>query len=200
MQRAIWEQRYGEREYAYGKAPNDFLKERLELLEPGVLLLPMEGEGRNAVFAARIGWEVRAFDLSEAGRQKAGRLAEAHGVAVRYDVCDLYDYPFPVSACDAVGLVFAHLPPEARRLLHQRSAAALKPGGHIILEAFSPRQIHRQSGGPRQPEWLYDAESIAGDFQDLETLLLREEQIVLDEGPCHQGVAEVIRYVGRRIP
>ena len=77
----FWDERYGDDEYAYGTKPNTWFAEQLARMAQGRLLLPAEGEGRNAVYAAKLGWEVTAFDISAAGRDKAMRLAEKHGAA-----------------------------------------------------------------------------------------------------------------------
>jgi hypothetical protein len=71
-----WNERYSASEYIYGTGPNTWLVEKLAGLQPGKILFPAEGEGRNAVHAARLGWNVAAFDQSEAGRKKALKLAE----------------------------------------------------------------------------------------------------------------------------
>jgi hypothetical protein len=72
---STWNERYGADEYVYGKEPNGFLKEFIDNHPPGKILLPAEGEGRNAVYAASKGWEVTAFDFSEEGKKKALKLA-----------------------------------------------------------------------------------------------------------------------------
>jgi len=91
----FWDERYSQPEYAYGREPNVFFREQIEPLQPGRLLMPAEGEGRNGVYAARKGWVVDAFDISEKGREKALRLAEEMGVAIHYQVGIWIVYPFP---------------------------------------------------------------------------------------------------------
>ena len=134
----MWEERYAADEYAYGEEPNAFFKACLDRLPaPGRLLLPGEGEGRNAVYAARQGWKVDAFDFSAAGRDKALRLAERHGVHIEYEVADYKTAHIEPGAYDAVALIFTHKHDSIRRAVHRRLASALKPGGHLFLEAYS---------------------------------------------------------------
>lgn len=194
----FWNERYGKGEFIYGKKPNAFFAEQIALLQPGKLLLPAEGEGRNAVYAAGLGWEVTAFDFSEAGKQKAEKLADETGVSIRYHIAQAADFQTEAESYDAVALVYAHFPPEVRNTLHQQLVKWLKPGGRLILEAFHPRQMERNSGGPKNPEMLYDKEMISDDFAALKKVLLEEKNIQLSEGKHHEGAAEVVRYVGEK--
>ena len=191
----FWNQRYRETAYAYGTRPNDFLAQELGRLSPGRLLLPAEGEGRNAVYAAEAGWAVTALDYSEAGRDKALALAAERGVTIQYSLADLATLALEPESFDAAGLVFAHLPPPVRAHLHAQVAAALRPGGWLILEAFGPGQIGRSSGGPQQLPLLYDLDTLRADFAGLSWV--RGETCIrhLDEGPYHQGEAAVVQVL-----
>jgi SAM-dependent methyltransferase len=191
-----WDQRYSSDIYAYGKEANAFFSTQLEHIEPGVILLPGEGEGRNAVYAAGLGWKVNAFDQSGVGQSKALALASEFKVEISYRVCSMADFHFSRSFYDVVGLFFFHTDPESRRYLHQEVIRTLKPGGKLILEAFHKEQIRNNTGGPRSPEMLFDEGMLASDFISLETQMLEKKKIILDEGPFHQGAAEIIRYIG----
>jgi hypothetical protein len=72
----------------------------------------------------------------------------------------------------------------------------LKPGGRIILEAFNPDQLQNTSGGPKELSMLYTADMLKADFEGLSTDILATLQIDLNEGKYHDGIADVIRYVG----
>jgi len=194
----FWEARYGADSYAYGTEPNLFFRQQLQKLKPGRLLLPAEGEGRNAVFAAGLGWEVDAFDHSAAGRQKALELAAQKGVSIRYELATVSDFFFPEREYAAVGLIFAHLPAAERKELHKKSFSALRSGGRILLEAFSVEQLGNKSGGPKSPAMLMREGDIHHDFPEAEVLFLAAEKIELNEGPFHQGEASVIRFVGQK--
>jgi SAM-dependent methyltransferase len=199
MTGTFWDQRFAERGYAYGEEPNVFLSGQLSELDPGALLLPAEGEGRNAVWSAVRGWRVHAFDTSTVGRDKALATARRHSVEIVYelrsvaeDLSDLED------RFDAAGLVFMHLPPEIRRQAHRAVARCLRPGGRLILEAFSKEQLERGTGGPREASLLYEVADLEHDFEDLEILSLKRCDVELAEGKYHRGESSVLRLLATR--
>lgn len=202
--KSFWEERYSLDEYVYGTAPNKFFEAQLQNIRPpGRLLLPAEGEGRNAVFAARLGWQVTAFDQSAAAQAKAQRLAQSHGVNIDYRVLDLAHLDFDEASFDLIALIFVHLSPEVRREYHRALINLVTPGGLFLLEAFSKgHRVHQQrnayAGGPPDEMRLADQESIREDFIQLECLELSMHEVVLQEGRFHDGPASVIRYVGRK--
>ena len=199
----FWNERYRQNEFAYGEEPNGFLKEQVAKLQPGSILFPAEGEGRNAVYAAQSGWQVSAFDISEEGKKKAERLAAKKGVTIDYQVGDLSVLNYAGEQFDAVALVFAHFPPEIRTAYHTRFRNFLKTGGVVILEAFSKKHIEFNSnnqkvGGPKDINLLYSIEEIEADFRGFEILELTETEIELNEGLYHIGRGSVIRFVGQK--
>ena len=143
MSKDFWNSRYRADEFIYGTEPNVYFREKLDRLQPGKILLPGEGEGRNAVYAARRGWIVDCFDISKVARDKALELAEEYGVSINYEVCDVHDFTWTSELYDAVGLTYVHNSPEIRELMHYRAATSLKSGGAMILEAFHKDQIGR---------------------------------------------------------
>ncbi len=196
--REFWNQRYSEEEYAYGTRANSWFRHHLRGRTPGRILLPGEGEGRNAVHAARAGWEVTAWDYSEAGRDKALALAAAHGVRIQYDIVDLSTAVPTSGTFNAVALVFVHLPSEQRRRLHTLCVNALAPGGLLILEAFSQQQLRYDSGGPRSEELLYTLRDLREDFRDLRVVRAEQRLRQLQEGAYHVGPASVLRLLALR--
>ena len=195
----FWDARYEGETYAYGTAPNAYFRQRLDALPPGRLLLLAEGEGRNAVYAAKCGWQVTAVDFSDEGRAKALRLAVAQGVRLDYQVADLTALGWQRPGYyDAVALIYAHLEPADRRAVHAAAAASLAPGGHVLLEAFSPRQLGLSSGGPRTAEMLYEPAMLAEDFAGLTLLENHALGVVLHEGSFHAGPANVVRVLAVR--
>jgi SAM-dependent methyltransferase len=194
----FWDERYAEQEYAYGTAANVYFRKQLQKLEPGKILLPAEGEGRNAVFAAGTGWQVYAFDQSIRGKEKALELARQNGVEICYAIADAEKAAYPENSFDALALIFAHFPEAKRSAIHQHLLRFLKPGGVLILEGFSRRHSEFQkgnpkAGGPRDPEMLFDLEMLKEDFRDFEFQEASEETIRLEEGEYHQSEASVIR-------
>ena len=191
----FWEQRYEDPEYTYGVKPNRFFQQQLDAVEkPGRLLLLAEGEGRNAVYAATQGWHVMAVDFSENARKKALALARQEGVKMEYLLADIQQ--FDISAhgkWDMIGLIYAHFPPDWRATMHQKCADVLAPGGSLILEAFNPKQLNRQSGGPKNRDWLYAQSMLLQDFEALEPIACTEATVFLQEGSGHDGLGEVVR-------
>ncbi len=192
----FWDERFGREEYVYGKEPNLFLARELSKLKRGKIILPCEGEGRNAVYAASLGWEVRAFDASAAGKVKALRLAGEKGVIIDYVIGDARAVSYPENTFDCVAFIYAHFPAGQRRNIHEKAVSWLKPGGKLILEAFNPLQLQNDSGGPKDPEMLYTEKMISEDFGSLKIEWLKTLQVELSEGDFHQGKADIIQFTG----
>jgi SAM-dependent methyltransferase len=195
----FWDQRFSVEDYYYGKEPNPFFRQSIDSLRPGKVMLPAEGEGRNAVYAARQGWQAFAVDFSEAGRQKTMKLAQEFNTTVDYRLGDITEFDFGEEVYDAVGLIYAHLDPAYREEVHRKLVRSLKPGGYMILEAFNKRQLGNSSGGPKSEEMLYSKQILTEDFKDMEITELEEYQLHLDAGNGHQGEAEIIRLFARKI-
>ncbi|MDW7692216.1 class I SAM-dependent methyltransferase [Flammeovirgaceae bacterium SG7u.111] len=198
-----WDNRYSSKEYAYGEAPNEYFKEQLLQLEPGKILLPSEGEGRNAVFAAKIGWEVTAFDISKVGKAKAEALAQKQGVSIDYHLAEFSKISFEEGSFDAIGIVFAHFPPHLQATYYKTLSTYLKKGGALIAEVFSKNQLTYQAaneyaGGPKNIDMLFSTEEVVQLFPDLEFVTLEEKEVALHEGIYHDGTSSVIRVLGKK--
>lgn len=198
MNAEFWNDRYSEDGFAYGKTPNAFFKEQIDKLPAGKILFPCEGEGRNAAYAASLGWDVDAFDLSEVGKQKAIDLATSFNAKINYNICDVANANFEDNSFDAVVLIYSHLPESLRITLHGNIKNWLKPGGMLILEAYNPLQLNNTSGGPKEVSMLYSIESLISDFHGMHFEILEEKQIELNEGKYHVGIADVVRFIGRK--
>lgn len=194
----FWDQRYAENETVYGTEPNKFFKLFIDLHKPGSILLPAEGEGRNAVYAASKGWQVDAFDFSQVAKEKALDFAKGERVSVNYEVKNITDFKAN-KQYDAVALVYVHLPGALRNKFHQEIYNSIKPGGFLVLEAFAKEQVHFESGGPRDEKLLYDAPSICSDFPFLHMMSCEQKEIILNEGDYHKGKAAVLRMIGQRL-
>jgi SAM-dependent methyltransferase len=195
----FWETRYGQADFAYGTDPNEFLKAALAALPPGRLLLPAEGEGRNAVFAAGLGWTVDAFDFSAEGQRKANALAASRNVTIHYTLADLllFDTDVPY---DALALIFVHLNSADRHHLLTHYSRFLKPGGKLILEGFSPAQIGNPSGGPGSAEFCYTPAELRNALADNFIIdHLTEANYDLAEGEFHRGRASTVQMVATKV-
>jgi SAM-dependent methyltransferase len=195
MTNEFWDKRYSEEAFAYGREPNQYFKQKIDELKPGKLLLPGEGQGRNAVYTAKLGWQVTAIDLSNAAKRRALEFAKQNNVKIQYYVTPLEEFDFPENEFDAAALVFTHFPPEKRSTIHSLIIKSLKTGGKLIIEAFSKKQIGNTSGGPKDLASLYSIDELKEDFKNLKIIESTETQVELDEGPYHQGKADVIRMV-----
>ena len=198
-----WDDRYSKKEFAYGKQPNNYLKEQLEKLEAGSILFPAEGEGRNAVYAAKLGWTVSAFDISVEGKNKAFLLAEDNNVIIDYQVGDLQTIDYYGEQFDAIALIYAHFPPDIKSIYHKTLDQYLRKNGLIIFEAFSKKHLdyiskNEKMGGPKEMGMLFSIEEIKSDFGNYEIIELVEKEIELSEGVFHKGKGSVIRFVGRK--
>ena len=196
----FWDERYSGEEYVYSAEPNQFFKEQIDKLSKrGNLLLPGEGEGRNGVYAAKLGWQVDALDHSIIARAKAFKLAERKAVKINYSVADLTEFIPIKNYYDAAAIIFVHFDSEERSVFHHKIIDSLKPSGKLILDAFSKNQFGKNSGGPQNIEMLYSLEEIKNDFIEMKTILLEEKNVFLNEGDKHKGDASVIRYVGEKL-
>ncbi|WP_159347868.1 SAM-dependent methyltransferase [Roseomonas harenae] len=196
---ASWDERYGSGGFAFGAAPNRYLEAQAARLQPGMRALAIgDGEGRNGVWLAEHRLSVTSVDWSATGLAKASALANARGVRIQTVVADLVTWNWPVEAFDLVAWIFVHLPPADRAVVVARAAAALAPGGLLVLEGFTAAQEGRRSGGPRDAELLWSAALVREGFAGLELLECLEGTVLLDEGPKHQGHAEIVRALLRK--
>ena len=194
----VWNKRYDVDDFVYGLEANKFFQENIELTPKTRLLLPGEGEGRNALFAAKNNLYVHAFDLSEIAAGKAMHLAESAGVRYEYQVCSCKEFAAPELYYDAIGLIFLHIPSAERAEFHKKLINSLKSGGRVIAELFSKRQAEMNSGGPKNSDLLYSMEELKEDFKDMDFKILEEKTIDLKEGSLHEGSAWVIRLVAEK--
>ena len=200
MQR-FWDERY-QVEGVYGFEPNPFWVKTLESIQPspeaGSLLLPCEGEGRNAVWAAKQGWTVDAFDSSSVAVATCNRWAASAGVEVNAHHADAFEFAGRPDGYDVVGLFYAHMPADRRAEFHQRVMNWLRPGGTLILEGFEPRQLGLPSGGPKDINMLFTPEMLASDFASLNIATNTTVETNLNEGPYHQGPAHIIQFIAQK--
>jgi 2-polyprenyl-3-methyl-5-hydroxy-6-metoxy-1,4-benzoquinol methylase len=195
----FWDKRYASNPNAYGKRPNQFIKNYIDKYTPGKILFPGEGQGRNALYAASKNWEVDAFDYSKIAREQTYSIANEINVNLNYWIETFQSFQVITGIYDVVALCYVHLPSNERKLFYHKLWQSLKPGGELIMEAFTKTQLAFQSGGPKAVDLLFDQETVLSDFAAFETLEIAEMVTVLDEGNFHQGEAHIIRYHGKKI-
>jgi 2-polyprenyl-3-methyl-5-hydroxy-6-metoxy-1,4-benzoquinol methylase len=191
----MWDQRYNTADYVYGTRPNDFLADVAGRIPQGRVLCIAEGEGRNAVYLAQLGHEVVAVDASAVGMRKAQKLAQDRGVAIETVVADLADYEIGQNSFDAIVSIFAHVPPAIRGPLHRRIVSGLKPGGMLILEAYTPDQIAYGTGGPPVAELTMTLRALEDELRGLEFTHAAELCRDVVEGSLHTGTGAVVQVV-----
>jgi SAM-dependent methyltransferase len=193
-----WDDRYAEPGFAYGDEPNDFLAAVAGHIPPGPVLTLGEGEGRNAVFLAGLWHAVHAVDQSAVGLDKARRRAEERGLTLQTQQADLRDFPIKPGQWAGIVSIFCHLPPDIRVPLHAAIVQGLRSGGVFILEAYTPAQIGRGTGGPSAPEMLLTLDTLTRELAGLEFVHALELDREVREGAYHTGVANVVQLVARR--
>jgi SAM-dependent methyltransferase len=194
----MWEERYGADHYVYGTEPNDFLRDHVDVLPEGDVLCLADGEGRNSVYLASTGRRVSSVDLSEAGVAKTRRLAAERGVEVDAVAADLARYDLGHERWDGIVSIFAHLPAAVRVGLHARVVEALRPGGILLLEAYTPGQVGRGTGGPPSVELTMTAESLREELRPLALVHCAELERDVVEGVGHTGTGAVVQVIARK--
>ena len=194
----MWDQRYSSKDYAYGTKANDFLVSMYDKLPTGKILCLAEGEGRNAVWLAEQGNEVTAVDASEIGLKKADKLAKERRVKVTTVHADLADYNIGIQQWDAIISIFCHLPPDLRQDVHHRCIEGLRTGGMLLLEAYTPLQLHYKTGGPPAAEMMMNVQSLSNELISLDFLHLQEQVREIHEGEYHNGTGAVVQALARK--
>ncbi len=197
---SMWDQRYAGEEYHFGTEPNAFLAAQHHLLKPGMSCLALaDGEGRNGVWLAQQGLQVLAVDSSPVALAKAQKLARARGVEVRFELADLLQWEWGEARYDVVaGIFIQFVPPAQRAVIFAAVKRALKPGGLLLLQGYTPRQLEYRTGGPSQAENLYTEALLRTTFADMEILHLAEHDSHISEGAGHSGMSALIDLVARK--
>ena len=197
---ATWNERYSGEDYVFGREPNEYLRAQAALFAPGSRALCVaDGEGRNSVWLAHQGLHVEAFDVAQAGVAKARRLADEARVSVAYHVAGCDEWPWAVDAYDLVVAVFVQFAdPEMRERLFANIVRALKPGGLLVLQGYTPKQLEYKTGGPGALSHLYTADLLRRAFASLQIVELVEYEAELHEGARHAGRSALVGLVARK--
>lgn len=199
MNKDMWNRRYSEPFASYGTAPNDFLKEVANRIPEGPVLCLSEGEGRNAVFLAELGHEVTAVDLSDVGLDNARALAATRNVEITTVVADLADFDPGEARWAGIVSIWSHLPRAVCTRLYPACVGALQPGGALVLESYTPRQLDLASeGGPSAPELLMTSDNVREEFAGLQFERCDEVERNVAEGRYHQGPSSTVQVLAFR--
>ena len=194
-----WDDRYAASDYLFGTAPNDFLKTVAHQLAPNSQILCLaDGEGRNGVYLAAHGHTVPAVDQSRVGLEKAKKLAQQKQVSVETIKADLAAYDLGVESWDCIVTIFLHIPSEVRANIYPRIIAALKPGGSLILESYTPNQLNHKTGGPPTSDLMLTKDQLTQYFSEMNLEHLQELEREVIEGTGHTGLASVVQLLALR--
>lgn len=191
-----WDERYSEPGYTYGTEPNEFVAAMAGRIPPGRILSLAEGEGRNAVYLASLGYQVTGVDGSDVGLRKARELAAERGVTITTIQADLSTFEIEENQWDGIVASYCHLPSAIRTPLFRAAVRGLKPGGVFVLEAYSKEQLSYGTGGPQSPDMLMSLDDLTQELAGLE--FVHAVTVVRDvrEGSRHTGLASVVQVLG----
>lgn len=192
-----WEKRFSAEGYIFGEQPNEFIaRQKPRLPKSGLALAVSDGEGRNGVWLAEQGLEVVSMDFSPTAQEKARTLAARRGVKITTELADIYTYPWPDAVYDVIAVVFIqYMNPNHRTQVFAGIARALKPGGLLLMEGYTPKQVKYGTGGPKEPENNYTASILEAAFGGFSRLDISIYDAELHEGASHGGVSALIDLV-----
>lgn len=198
--RQTWDERFSQPDFLFGTEPNLYLASQRHLLSSGKKALAVaDGEGRNSVWLAQQGLEVDAFDISAVGVAKARTLAQSASVSVNFNISDCDSWSWQPEAYDYVVAIFIQFAdPDLRQRLFADMVTTLKPGGYLILQGYTPKQLEYKTGGPGLLDNLYTPELLRSAFAELAILDLQVYEAVLSEGQQHSGLSALIGMVARK--
>lgn len=191
----MWDDRYSASAYAYGTEPNDFLRSVADRLPSGPVLCLAEGQGRNAVYLASLGHDVLAVDQSPVGLQRAHDLAASRGVSITTEVADLSNFVIEPEAWSGIVAIFAHLPPMLRARVLAGVVRGLTPGGAFVLEAYAPKQLLYDTGGPKDASMLMSLDVLRTELAGLRIEHGVETEREVQEGIYHRGRSAVVQIL-----
>jgi len=194
----MWNERFGKEEYAYGVEPNKEFKEFIDEQKPGKLLLLGEGEGRNAVYAAKLGWQVTSIDFSKEGQKKALLLAKNNNVDMEYLVEDVTQYSAPDNTFDCIALSFLHMHTEELFSMLQNLHQSLTQKGKLFIVGFHTDQLNFNSGGPKNKDWLLTVESLEKHLSQYTITRNDHLQVELSQGYAHQGTGSIVIFTATK--
>ena len=195
-----WNSRFAAEGYLFGTGPNAFLAAQAARLRPGQTCLSVaDGEGRNGVWLAKQGLDVLSVDFSPVAQAKAKKLAAENGATLCFELADLLRWEWGSARFDVIAAIFVQFAdPAQRKEMFAHMKRALKPGGLLLLQGYTPKQIEFGTGGPPLPEHMYTPALLRESFADLTILHLAEHEEVIHEGTGHDGMSALIDLVARK--
>ena len=195
-----WDKRFSTEDYIFGTEPNVWLAQHASFIKPSSHALAVaDGEGRNSVWLAQQGLHVDAFDISTAGVAKAKKLASELGAEVNFHLSSSEDWQWQPAHYDLVAAIFIQFAdPDARRIMFEQMMATLKPGGILILQGYTPKQLDYKTGGPPLLSHLYTEEILRAAFADMDIIELEFYEAILHEGTQHAGQSALVGMIAKK--
>lgn len=177
MDRHAWNDRYAAADLVWTAEPNRTFAAETASLPPGKALDLGAGEGRNAIWLAQQGWTATAVDFSDVALAKARQLAEASDVEIDTIVADVTTYTPPTRAYDLVAVIYLHLPASQRTQVHRRAAAALNPGGTLVVLGHDTTNLTHGHGGPQDAAVLFTPDDVVSDLEPTGLTVTKAERV-----------------------
>lgn len=197
----FWNERFDVEEFIFGKEPNEYLVEQTsKYLKLGSRVLCIaDGEGRNGVWLGKQGMDVIGFDVSDIALVKAKQFAKENLVKIEYTLNDTDGFDWQDNSYDAIVAIFIQFAdPEMRARIFKQVQSSLKPGGILILQGYTPKQLEYKTGGPSLIEHLYTEEMIRDLAKDFNILELRCYEKELSEGARHTGMSALLGLIAQK--
>lgn len=192
MNKELWNRRYAQKEFVWTVDPNQFLVAEIKDLTPGRALDVGTGEGRNAVWLAKQGWQVAAIDFSDVGIDKGIKLAASENVSVNWICADASQYQVPRDSFDLIVLLYFHIPRAQQSKLIRNSLNGLSSGGHFLYIGHDLTNIEHGQGGPQDPDVLCTPEDLKRDLIDCEIIKAEVVKRSVKVEPGHGGASNLV--------
>lgn len=195
-----WQKRFSVPEYIFGEKPNGFLAAQKPLLPAsGRALSIADGEGRNGVWLAEQGLDVHAIDFSPAALEKSRALAAKRGVEIQTELADVIKWHYPEATYDVVAVIFTQfMDPQQRDEVFEGIRRTLKPGGLLLIEGYTPRQLQYGTGGPKQEDHMYTRGLLEHAFAGYTNMEITEYDVEMNEGTAHGGMSAVLDFTAHK--
>lgn len=196
----MWEERFAQEGYLFGKEPVPFLIKHDALFQVGQSVLSIaEGEGRNGVHLAKKGLDVTGVEFAPSAVAKAEKLARENDVTPQFIQSDLFEWDWPKDAFDiTIGLFFQFVGPAERDVLWRKMRVTTRPGGLIMIHGYTPKQLEFGTGGPPHVENMYTVTDLYDVFAGCDVLVCEEYEAEQRSGSAHVGMSALIDFVVRK--
>jgi len=191
-----WDKSFSDKNFVYGEKENKFIHDMSEIIPvQSKVGCFAEGGGRNAVYLAKLGHDVTAYDQSVIGLEKTDALARKNNVTVETVTIDLTKEKVQNNQFDATIMVFAHIPKNNQQFLIKNMIDSVKLGGYVIFEVYSEDQLKYQTGGPQSIDMLYNPTEVLGWIKNYQCIHFYYGEVIRNEGKRHVGLGHVIQVV-----